>query len=535
MNIPFLDLKATYRELQAECDEAYRRVMESGWYIMGDELSRFEEEFARYCGVKHCIGVGNGLEALHLVLRAWGIGAGDEVIVPANTYIATWLAVTYAGARPVPVEPDPETYNLDPGKIVAAINQNTKAIIAVHLYGQPADMDAINSIGKQYHLKVLEDAAQAQGAVYKGRHTGNLGDAAGFSFYPGKNLGAYGDAGAVTTNDDVLAAKVRSLRNYGSKVKYINEDLGFNSRLDELQAAFLRVKLKHLDEWNRRRRSLAEIYLQKLNGEDLSVPYVPEWAEPAWHLFVIRSRRRDQLQLYLKDKEIETLIHYPIPPHLSGAYLGLGFKAGDFPLTELLANEALSLPIGPHQKINMASTVIQTVNHYSKLNDLLPVAFTGRTDLGDYTIGEVAFAELGQVTNLIKAVFAKYNAAEFLEEGIQSFHNLIAEETIKSRLLTKSVMLVARKGDRIIGVMEIYYSNQILLLFTAEEWQRNGIAKSLLDAGINKCRQEPEGGGQITVGSFAYAIPFYEKMGFAVYGQEQTIHGIYSTPMLKNI
>ncbi|QDR82792.1 DegT/DnrJ/EryC1/StrS family aminotransferase [Sporomusa termitida] len=377
MHIPFLDLKATYRELQSECDVAYHRVMESGWYIMGDELRHFEDEFARYCGVKHCIGVGNGLEALHLVLRAWGIGTGDEVIVPANTYIATWLAVTYAGARPVPVEPEPETYNLDSGKIAAAINQNTKAIIAVHLYGQPADMDAINSIARQYHLKVLEDAAQAQGAVYKGRHTGNLGDAAGFSFYPGKNLGAFGDAGAVTTNDDVVAAKIRSLRNYGSKIKYSNEVQGFNSRLDELQAAFLRVKLKHLDEWNRRRRSLAEIYLQKLNGENLSVPYVPEWAEPVWHQFVIRSRSRDELQRYLKDKEIETLIHYPIPPHLSGAYHDLGFKAGNFPLTELLANEVLSLPIGPHQKINMASTVIQTVNNYGKVNEPLPGTYTG--------------------------------------------------------------------------------------------------------------------------------------------------------------
>jgi dTDP-4-amino-4,6-dideoxygalactose transaminase len=369
MYVSFLDLKSTYREIQSECDAAYQRVMESGWYILGKELSAFEEEFAWYCGVKNCIGVGNGLEALHLVLRAWDIGAGDEVIVPANTYIATWLAVTYSGARPVPVEPDAKTYNLDPGRVAAAVNKNTKAIIAVHLYGQPADMDAINKVAKQYNLRVLEDAAQAQGAVYKGRFTGSLGDAAGFSFYPGKNLGAYGDAGAVTTNDDVLAEKVRSLRNYGSKIKYINDYQGFNSRLDELQAAFLRVKLKHLAEWNRRRRSLVEVYLQKIINQDIDLPYVPEWIEPAWHLFVVRSRSRNDLQKYLKENEIETLIHYPIPPHLSGAYRALGFKEGDFPLTERLANEVLSLPIGPHQKINMASFVIQEVNDYGKAKD----------------------------------------------------------------------------------------------------------------------------------------------------------------------
>ena len=364
MKVPFLELKATYNEIQAELDAAYRRVMESGWYLLGEELTAFEAEFAQYLGVKHCIGVGNGLEALHLVLRAWGIGQGDEVIVPANTYIATWLAVTYAGACPVPVEPDTRTYNLDPEKIAAAVTKNTKAIIAVHLYGQTADMDAINEVAKRYKLKVLEDAAQAQGAMYKGRMAGSLSDAAGFSFYPGKNLGAYGDAGAVTTNDDSLADRVRSLRNYGSKVKYINEYQGFNSRLDELQAAFLRVKLGYLDEWNRRRRSLAEIYLQKLSNPEVALPYVPEWAKPVWHLFVIRSKQRNDLQKCLKNKEIETLIHYPIPPHLSGAYGALGFSAGNFPLTEQLANEVLSLPMGPHLKLTMASSVIQAINDY---------------------------------------------------------------------------------------------------------------------------------------------------------------------------
>lgn len=366
MHVPFLELKSAYREIQPEFDAAYRRVMESGWYILGEELSAFEEEFAQYCGVKNCIGVGNGLEALHLVLRAWGIGVGDEVIVPANTYIATWLAVSYTGACPVPVEPDARTYNLDPGKIAAAVTQNTKAIIAVHLYGQPADMDAINKVAKQFNLKVLEDAAQAQGGIYKGNMTGSLGDAAGFSFYPGKNLGAYGDAGAVTTHDDVLAEKLRCLRNYGSRIKYINEVQGFNSRLDELQAAFLRVKLTHLDEWNKRRKSLAEVYLQKLNSQELVLPYIPEGVEPVWHLFVIRSQSRNDLQKHLRDNQIETLIHYPIPPHLSGAYQTLGFRKGDYPITEQLANEVLSLPIGPHQKINMVGFGIQAVNDFCK-------------------------------------------------------------------------------------------------------------------------------------------------------------------------
>jgi dTDP-4-amino-4,6-dideoxygalactose transaminase len=366
MHVPFLDLKSTYGEIQQELDEAYRRVMKSGWYILGEELSGFEEEFSRYCGVKNCIGVGNGLEALQLVLRAWDIGVGDEVIVPANTFIATWLAVSYTGACPVPVEPDEKTFNLDPEKISAAINKNTKAIIAVHLYGQPADMDAINKVAKQYNIKVLEDAAQAQGALYKGRYAGSLGDAAGFSFYPGKNLGAYGDGGAITTNDNILAEKVRCLRNYGAKTKYIHDFRGFNTRLDELQAAFLRVKLKRLDEWNRRRKCLVEVYLQKLNNQAVIVPYIPEWAEPVWHLFVVKCKSRNDLQKYLTCNEIETLIHYPIPPHLSGAYQAMGFKEGDFPQAERLANEVLSLPIGPHLKITMAGFVIQTINDYGK-------------------------------------------------------------------------------------------------------------------------------------------------------------------------
>lgn len=260
MKVPFLDFVGPYAELKAELDEAYFRFMQSAWYILGREVEAFEQEFASYCGVRHCVGVGNGLEALHLILRAYGIGPGDEVIVPSNTYIATWLAVSYAGAVPVPVEPDPRTYNLDPSQVEAAITARTKAVMPVHLYGQPADMDPIMAIARNRGLKVIEDNAQAQGARYKGRRTGALGDAAGNSFYPGKNLGAFGDAGAVTTDDADLADRVRTLRNYGSKRKYYNDCRGFNSRLDELQAALLRVKLKKLDEWNDRRRAVAAWY-----------------------------------------------------------------------------------------------------------------------------------------------------------------------------------------------------------------------------------------------------------------------------------
>lgn len=349
MIIPFLDMKAPYIELKNELDEAYRRVMESGWYILGKECEAFEKEFADYCGVKYCIGVGNGLEALHLILRAYGIGEGDEVIVPANTYIATWLAVSYAGAKPVPVEPDEKTYNINPALIEQAITENTKAILAVHLYGQPSDMDNINAIARKYNLKVIEDAAQAHGAKYNGRTAGSLGDAAGFSFYPGKNLGAFGDGGAITTNDPVLAENVKALRNYGSMVKYQHEVKGFNSRLDELQAAMLRVKLSKLDEWNTRRKIIAQNYLRELhNINNIVLPFVPECAEPVWHLFVVRHEERDKLQSYLNEIGIGTLIHYPIPPHLSGAYKEMNYKLGDYPITERIAKSVLSLPIGPH-------------------------------------------------------------------------------------------------------------------------------------------------------------------------------------------
>tara|TARA_R110002094_G_scaffold211871_3_gene182282 strand:- start:829 stop:1926 length:1098 start_codon:yes stop_codon:yes gene_type:complete len=348
MKVPFLGLKAPHEELRQELLNAFERVLYSGWYVLGNEVKKFEQEFAEYCEAEHCIGVGNGLDALHLILRAYNIGLGDEVIVPSNTYIATWLAASYAGATPVPVEPDARTYNIDPTLIEAAITQHTKAIIAVHLYGQPADMDAINRIAKKHKLKVIEDAAQAHGARYKGQRVGSLGDAAGFSFYPGKNLGALGDGGAVITNDPELAEKVRVLANYGSQEKYHNEVKGFNSRLDELQAAFLREKLIKLDVWNERRKAIAAEYLSRLNGCDVVSPYVPEWADPVWHLFVIRHPERDALQQRLVEFGIGTLIHYPIPPHRQQAYADAGFLKNDYPLALRMADEVLSLPIGPH-------------------------------------------------------------------------------------------------------------------------------------------------------------------------------------------
>jgi dTDP-4-amino-4,6-dideoxygalactose transaminase len=349
MKVPFLDLKAPYRELKDEMDAACARVLESGWFILGGEVEAFEQEFARYCGARHCVGVGNGLEALHLILRAMGVGAGDEVIVPSNTYIATWLAVSYTGATPVPVEPDERTHNIDPARIESAITPRTRALIAVHLYGQTADMDAINEIAAPYGVRVIEDAAQAHGARYKGRRAGALADAAGFSFYPGKNLGALGDAGAVTTDDDALAEKVRVLRNYGSHVKYYNTVKGYNSRLDEMQAALLRVKLSKLDEWNERRKQVARGYRELLEGvPDLVLPHVPDWADPAWHLFVVRHSQRDALQEHLTKNGVGTLIHYPLPPHLQDAYAELAHAQGSFPLAEEIAREVLSLPMGPH-------------------------------------------------------------------------------------------------------------------------------------------------------------------------------------------
>jgi dTDP-4-amino-4,6-dideoxygalactose transaminase len=369
VKVPFLELRPAYEELRADLDTAYRRVMDSGCYILGKELKTFETEFATYCGVNHCIGVGNGLDALHLILRGYGIGRGHEVIVPSNTFIATWLAVSYAEATPVAIECDPKTYNLDPNRIESALTPHTKAIIPVHLYGQPADMDPIWEIAQKYGLKVIEDAAQAQGARYKGRRTGSIGNAAAFSFYPAKNLGAFGDAGAITTDDADLADRVLRLRNYGSQQKYYHDLKGFNSRLDELQAAFLRVKLRKLDEWNGRRRRIAELYNSELStvNSQLVLPFVPNWAEPAWYIFVIRHSRRDLVQQRLADAGIATLIHYPIPPHLSAAYNNGKYSRGTFLLAEELSDTALSLPIGPHVSSEDVRRVVEALYQATRL------------------------------------------------------------------------------------------------------------------------------------------------------------------------
>lgn len=359
--IPFSDIKNINKRHARDLRKAFERVLESGWYILGKEVQSFEQEFAPYCGAAHAIGVSNGLDALHLILRAWHIGAGDEVIVPSNTYIATWLAVTYAGATPVPVEPEEGSCNIDPDRIEAAITPRTRAIIAVHLYGQPADMDPIMAIAAKHNLKVIEDAAQAHGALYKGRKVGSLGHAAGFSFYPGKNLGALGDGGAVTTNDQDLAQKVRVLANYGSQQKYHNEVQGFNCRLDELQAAFLRVKLPTLDVETERRREIAARYQAAFQDTPLVLPTVKAGVEPVWHLYVVRSPKRDVLQQRLTEQGVGTMIHYPIPPHLQPAYADLGHQRGDFPIAERIHQQVLSLPMGPTMEEAQVTAVIEAV------------------------------------------------------------------------------------------------------------------------------------------------------------------------------
>ncbi len=360
--IPFLDMKAVYAELKSDLDAAYFRVMESGWFVLGKEVEAFEAEYAAFCGTRHCVGLGNGLEALELVLRAWDIGPGDEVIVPSNTYVATWLAVTAVGAKVVPVEPTPAGPNIDPDRIAAAITPRTRAIMPVHLYGEPADMDAIMALAGRHGLKVIEDVAQAQGARVRGRRAGALGDAGAHSFFPSKNIGAIGDGGAVTTDDAQLAERLRVLRNYGSRVKYVNIERGYNSRLDELQAAFLRAKLPRLDAWNERRRAIAARYTDKLEGiPGLGLPRAPQWAEPVWHLYVVRTGRRAELVKALDKAGIGTLIHYPIPPHLQQAYADLHWPAGTFPLAETLAETVLSLPMGPHMKPDAVDQVAQTI------------------------------------------------------------------------------------------------------------------------------------------------------------------------------
>lgn len=360
MTIKFLDLKAGYDELKEDFDAAYHRVMDSGWYIQGSELEAFESEFSEYCGTNHCVGVGNGLEALELLLRAYEIGPGDEVIVPSNTYIATWLAVSSVGATIIPVEPDINTYNIAPLLIEDKITSKTKAIIPVHLYGQPCEMDMIMALADKHNLVVIEDGAQAHGALYKGKKVGSLGHAAGFSFYPGKNLGAFGDAGCITTNDKAIANKVKMLRNYGSEKKYHNEVKGVNSRLDELQAAFLRVKLQKINEWNRRRQLIARTYLKGLNSNaSVCMPKNLECVESVWHVFVIRTENRDGFRESLMNSGIETMVHYPIPPHKQKAYEKM--NACSYPISENIHKEILSLPIYPQMSEKDIDTVISVI------------------------------------------------------------------------------------------------------------------------------------------------------------------------------
>ena len=358
----FFDLRSVTNASKSELTAAFNRVLESGWYVLGNEVDKFESEFANYCEVRNCIGVGNCLDALQFILQGFGIGVGDEVIVPSNTYIATWLAVSNVGAIPVPVEPRIETYNIDPSRIQDSITSRTKAIIVVHLYGQPCDMDPINEIADSFRLKVIEDSAQAHGAKYKGKRVGGLGDASGFSFYPSKNLGALGDGGAVTTNDQELSIKVNLLRNYGSKTKCQNEVKGFNSRLDELQAAFLIEKLKVLDLQNEQRRKIASIYLERLACfEGIKLPIIPDSAEPVWHQFIIRHKNRDDLINNLRKAGIGTMIHYPIPPHLQLAYKEMGKKKGDYPISEIIHKEVLSLPISPEISLLEVEAVIDAL------------------------------------------------------------------------------------------------------------------------------------------------------------------------------
>lgn len=345
MKIPFVSFLPMERELDNELREAFNRVYTRSWYIEGVEDEAFEKAFAEYCDIDYCVGVGNGLDALMLPLKAMGIGEGDEVIVPSNTFIATALAVTYAGADVVFVESDIRTFNIDPTKIEEAITSKTKAIMPVHLYGQACDMDPIMEVAKKHNLYVIEDCAQAHGATYKGKKIGTFGDASGFSFYPGKNLGALGDAGATITNNKEIAEKVRALGNYGSDYKYHHIYKGNNSRLDELQAAFLAAKLPHLEKMNEERRRIANCYLEGINNLEVILPYVPDYAKPVWHIFGIRCKRRDELEKYLNDAGIGTNKHYPIPMHLQDCYKDLGYKEGDFPIAEEISKTELSLPM----------------------------------------------------------------------------------------------------------------------------------------------------------------------------------------------
>jgi len=367
VKIPFVDLSAGYLEQQSALDSAWRSTTASGWFVLGESVERFEEGFAAYCEAKHCVGVGNGLDALSLILRAMGLKPGDEVLVPGNTFVATWLAVTHAGGVPVPVEPRLDTANLDPEGVERAITARTRAIVAVHLYGQPAEMEPMLEIARRKGLRLIEDAAQAHGARYSGRRVGGLADAAAFSFYPAKNLGAFGDGGAVVTNDGQLAARVRQLRNYGSSRKYFHEVAGFNSRLDALQAAVLSIKLTRLDAWNAVRRAVAATYLARLAGApELTLPVVPAWAEPVWHLFVVRHPERDRLQRHLAEQGIATLIHYPEPPHRAGAYAGSAAARCSLPVTDQLASTVLSLPMWPQITEEQIERVCEAIRSFRR-------------------------------------------------------------------------------------------------------------------------------------------------------------------------
>lgn len=359
--IPFLDLDAAYRELSPDIDAAVLRVLRSGRYIGGEEVASFEREFAAWCGAKTCVGVGNGYDALALTLRACGIGEGDEVIVPSNTFIATWLAVSAVGATPVPVEPNEATFNIEAAQIRDALTSRTRAVIPVHLYGQPVDLDPILSLARDANVRVIEDAAQAHGALYKGKRVGGHSDAVCWSFYPGKNLGALGDGGAVTTNDTDLGERIRVIGNYGSTVRYVHQVQGCNSRLDPVQAAILRVKLTHLEEWNRRRVLCANVYTEGIESHAITLPAVPSWASPVWHLYVIRCGQRDVLQAALQAAGVQTLVHYPTPPHLQGAYEGVEPPARSLARTETIAQELLSLPIGPHMSLADCERVVEAV------------------------------------------------------------------------------------------------------------------------------------------------------------------------------
>lgn len=358
-DIPFLELSRQHQELSGQLEAAVLRVLRAGWYILGPEVQAFETEWAAYCGVAHCVGMGNGLQALELTLRAWDVGTGDEVIVPSNTYIASWLAVSAVGATPVPVEPRIGTSTIDAAQIRAAMTSHTRVVMPVHLYGQCADMQPIMHVARERGVKVLEDAAQAHGATYRGRRAGALGDAAAFSFYPTKNLGAAGDGGAVTTDDEVLARRLRLLRNYGSAEKYIHEERGTNSRLDELQAAILRVRLRHLDDWNLRRQRVATAYLDELADLPwITLPTVASFGSPAWHVFVIRVAERDQLQQRLARGGVGTLVFYPVPPHLSGAYSGGGWGRAELPIAADLAQTNIALPCHPQLRKDEQAGVI---------------------------------------------------------------------------------------------------------------------------------------------------------------------------------